>query len=122
MVSWADRRFLDLVGVEVPIVQAPMAGAGGVELCVAAIDGGALGSLPCGMLSAEQVRDQVAEVRRLTNRPFNLNFFCHSMPEGVDDSAWRALLQGAPLGQALPAAELTRRLAADALAIMGRRE
>jgi nitronate monooxygenase len=93
MVSWADRRFLDLVGVEVPIVQAPMAGAGGVELCVAAIDGGALGSLPCGMLSAEQVRDQVAEVRRLTNRPFNLNFFCHSMPEGVDDSAWRALLQ-----------------------------
>jgi nitronate monooxygenase len=93
MVSWPDRRFLELVGIEVPIVQAPMAGAGGVELCVAAIEGGALGSLPCGMLSPEQVREQVAEVRRRTERPFNLNFFCHSMPERVDDSAWRALLQ-----------------------------
>ena len=63
MVGWPDRRFLDLVGTEQPIVQAPMAGAGGVELCVAAIEGGALGSLPCAMLSPEQVREQVAEVR-----------------------------------------------------------
>jgi nitronate monooxygenase len=93
MVSWPNRRFLDLIGIEVPIVQAPMAGAGGVELCVAAIEGGALGSLPCGMLSPEQVCEQVAQVRRRTDRPFNLNFFCHSMPKGVDDSAWRALLQ-----------------------------
>ena len=52
MVGWPDRRFVDLVGTEHPIVQAPMAGAGGVELCAAAIEGGALGSLPCGMLSA----------------------------------------------------------------------
>jgi nitronate monooxygenase len=43
MVGWPDRRFLDLVGTEHPIVQAPMAGAGGVDLCVAAIEGGALG-------------------------------------------------------------------------------
>ncbi|MGE5561949.1 MAG: NAD(P)H-dependent flavin oxidoreductase [Bacillota bacterium] len=93
MVSWPDRRFLVLVGIDAPIVQAPMAGAGGVDLCVAAIEGGGLGSLPCGMLSPEQVRDQVAEVRRRTDRPLNLNFFCHSMPESADDSAWRALLQ-----------------------------
>ena len=57
-----------------------MAGAGGVELCVAAIDGGALGSLPCGMLSPDQVRAQVAEVRARTDGPFTLNFFCHRMP------------------------------------------
>jgi nitronate monooxygenase len=93
MVGWSDRRFLDLVGTEHPIVQAPMAGAGGIDLCVAAIEGGALGSLPCGMLSPEQVREQVAEVRSRTDRPFALNFFCHRMPEGADDSAWRALLQ-----------------------------
>ena len=67
-----------------------MAGAGGVELCVAAIDGGAVGSLPCGMLSPEQVRDQVAQVRGRTAGPLNLNFFCHTMPAAVDDSAWRA--------------------------------
>jgi nitronate monooxygenase len=93
MVGWRDRRFLDLVGSEHPIVQAPMAGAGGVDLCVAAIEGGALGSLPCGMLTPDQVRAQVAEVRDRAGGPLNLNFFCHKMPEQADGSAWRALLQ-----------------------------
>lgn len=70
-----------------------MAGAGGVELCVAAIEGGALGSLPCAMLTPEQMRQQVAEVRSRASGPLNLNFFCHRMPEEVDDGAWRALLR-----------------------------
>src|SRR5689334_6806321 len=93
MVGWPDRRFLELVGVEQPIIQAPMAGAGAVDLAAAAIAGGALGSLPCGMLSPQQVRAQVEELRSRTNGPFALNFFCHTMPEGVDDSAWRALVR-----------------------------
>jgi nitronate monooxygenase len=93
MVGWPDRRFLDLAGTEVPIIQAPMAGAGGVELCVAAMRGGALGSLPCAMLSVEQVREQVAQVRSHVDGPFALNFFCHRMPEQADDNAWRALLR-----------------------------
>lgn len=93
MVGWPHRRFLDLVGTKFPIVQAPMAGAGGVELCIAAMEGGALGSLPCALLSPEQVRDQIAEVRSRGSGPINLNFFCHRMPEDADDGAWRALLQ-----------------------------
>lgn len=93
MVDWPDRRFLDLVGSEQPIVQAPMAGAGGVELCVAAMKGGALGSLPCALLTPGQLRDQVAQVRSRASGPLNLNFFCHTMPEEVDDGAWRALLR-----------------------------
>src|SRR3954452_24738177 len=93
MVGWPDRRFADLVGCEHPIVQAPMAGAGGVDLCVAAIEGGALGSLPCGMLSPAQVQAQVAEVRARVRGPLNLNFFCHSMPANADDRAWVALLR-----------------------------
>jgi nitronate monooxygenase len=60
MVGWPDRRFLDLVGTACPIIQAPMAGAGGVALCIAAMKGGALGSLPCALLSADLVRGQVA--------------------------------------------------------------
>ena len=91
--AWPDRRFLDLVEIEQPIIQAPMAGAGGVDLCVAAIEGGALGSLPCGMLSPDQVLRQAAEVRGRADGPFNLNFFCHRMPEGASDEAWRALLR-----------------------------
>jgi nitronate monooxygenase len=93
VVGWPDRRFLDLVGSYHPIVQAPMAGAGGVELCVAAMQGGALGSLPCAMLSPAEVQEQVATVRQQSSAPFALNFFCHAMPGQIDDSGWRALLQ-----------------------------
>jgi nitronate monooxygenase len=93
MVGWRDRRFLGLVGTEHPIIAAPMAGAAGVELAVAAIDGGGLGSLPCALLSPDQVRQQVADVRSSASGPLNLNFFCHTMPADADDSAWRALLR-----------------------------
>lgn len=93
MVGWPDRRFLELVGCEQPIIQAPMAGAGGVELCIAATNGGALGSLPCGMISPDEVRRQVFEVRGKCEGPLNLNFFCHNMPDQIDDAAWRALLR-----------------------------
>jgi nitronate monooxygenase len=93
MVDWPDRRFLDLAGTQVPIIEAPMAGAGGVELCLAAMEGGALGSLPCGMLAAEQVREQVQQLRSATSRPFALNFFCHIMPGDVDERAWLEILR-----------------------------
>jgi nitronate monooxygenase len=91
--GWPDQRFVQLVGVEHPIIQAPMVGAGGVDLCSGAIDGGALGSLPCGLLSPNEVRAQAGVVRERASGPLNLNFFCHLMPEVVDDSAWRDLLQ-----------------------------
>ena len=61
--DWPVQDFLRLTGARVPIVQAPMAGAGGVALAAAAIRGGALGSLPCAMLTPDQVREQVAAVR-----------------------------------------------------------
>ncbi|HKX91981.1 MAG TPA: nitronate monooxygenase [Sphingomicrobium sp.] len=91
--TWPNRAFLDLVGTEHPIIQAPMANAGGVDLCVAAIAGGALGSLPCGMLSPEQAREQAGQVRVRAKAPLNLNFLCRAAPETADDSAWRALLK-----------------------------
>jgi len=91
--GWPDPRFLDLTGASVPIVQAPMAGASGVALAVAAMRGGAIGSLPCAMLTPEQVIAQSAEVRARASGPLNLNFFCHRLGPAPDDSAWRALLQ-----------------------------
>ncbi|MGZ8337249.1 MAG: NAD(P)H-dependent flavin oxidoreductase [Allosphingosinicella sp.] len=91
--DWPDARFADLLGSRWPIVAAPMAGAAGVELAVAAIEGGAVGSLPCALLTPEQVRGQVAEVRARCAGPLNLNFFCHLMPPAGDDRAWRALLR-----------------------------
>jgi len=89
---WPDTRFTALAGAEHPIVQAPMAGAAGVDLCAAAIEGGAVGSLPCAMLGPGELRSQAAEVRARAKGPLNLNFFCHQTPPHGDDSAWRALL------------------------------
>ncbi|UIJ45073.1 nitronate monooxygenase [Sphingomonas cannabina] len=91
MARWPDRRFLDLTGAAVPIVQAPMANSGGVALAAAALRGGALGSLPCAMLTPQQLVVQAAELRDQAEGPINLNFFCHELVE-ADDSAWRELL------------------------------
>jgi nitronate monooxygenase len=63
-----------------------------VALALAAMKGGAVGSLPCAMLAPDEVRAQVTAARADADGPLNLNYFCHEMPEGVDDSAWRALL------------------------------
>ena len=51
---WPDRRIIDLFKTEFPIVLAPMAGVMDADLVIAAAQGGALGSLPCGMISAEK--------------------------------------------------------------------
>lgn len=89
---WPDRRFADLLGSRHPILLAPMAGAGGVELAVGAMEGGAVGSLPCAMLAPDEAISQVGQVRARAAGPVNLNFFCHHMPGAADEAPWRALL------------------------------
>src|SRR6201996_9243499 len=74
---WPDRRLIELFRTEFPIVQAPMAGVMDADLVVAAAQGGALGSLPCAMLSAEKAHEQVQIVRQRVSAPINMNFFCH---------------------------------------------
>jgi len=63
---WPDTRLLELFHIELPIVQAPVAGAMDWELAAAAAEAGALGSLPCAMLNADQIRDQMAKIRART--------------------------------------------------------
>ncbi len=94
MSTWSDRRILDLFGIDLPIVLAPMAGPGTAELAVAVSQAGGLGSLPCAQLSVEQTRAALESIRRGTARPINLNFFCHKPPpaDPVRESAWRAQL------------------------------
>ena len=75
---WPDRRLIDLFKTEFPIVLAPMAGIMDAELVIAAAQGGALGSLPCAMLSVEKAREQVNIIRQRVSAPINLNFFCHA--------------------------------------------
>ena len=64
-----DKRFTDLVGVELPIIQAPMAGSQDAELAIAVSEAGGLGSLPCAMLNADQVRNAYQSIRQRTARP-----------------------------------------------------
>ena len=75
--SWPTRRLIDLLGIEMPIIQAPMAGAQGAELAAAVASAGGLGSLPCAMLSEDGIRQEVARIRAQTNHGFAMNFFCH---------------------------------------------
>ena len=89
---WPDTRILALTGASLPIIQAPMAGSSGVDLAVAAISAGAVGSLPCALLSPEQVEAQTGEVRSRATGPLNLNFFCHALDDAPDDSEWRRRL------------------------------
>jgi nitronate monooxygenase len=95
MKAWPDRRILDLFGIELPIILAPMAGPGNAALAVAVSAAGGLGSMPCAQLSGAEIRTAIETIRRRTARPFNLNFFCHQPPvlKPERDLAWRALLR-----------------------------
>lgn len=81
------------LGSRHPLIQAPMAAAGGTALAIAARAGGAVGSLPCAMLSPEAIEHDAAAVRAAGDGVLNLNFFAHRMGDPPDESAWRALLR-----------------------------
>ncbi len=83
-----------LLGVELPIIQAPMAGVQDHALAAAVSNAGGLGSLPCAMLSPEAMRQELASLAAETNQPFNVNFFCHTppQPDAAREAAWRAVL------------------------------
>ena len=83
-----------LLGIELPVIQAPMAGVQGSALAVAVCNAGGLGSLPCAMLGLDAMRNELAAIRAQTSNPFNVNFFCHAppTPSAEREAAWRAVL------------------------------
>ena len=93
---WPDNQILDLFGIEVPIIQAPMAGSALSDMVVAVSQAGGLGSLACALLSVEQARRELETIRRKTSRPINANFFCHQPPRDdlAREMSWRQRLDG----------------------------
>jgi nitronate monooxygenase len=91
---WPDNRVLDLFNIELPIIQAPMAGSAFSDMVVAVSEAGGLGSLACALLSVEQARTELETIRRKTSRPINVNFFCHQQPrnEPARELSWRRRL------------------------------
>ena len=75
-----DTRITKLLDIAVPIVQAPMAGTSTPALAAAVSNSGGLGSLGLGACSPDEAAKMIAETRKVTNQPFNLNFFVHERP------------------------------------------
>jgi nitronate monooxygenase len=95
MMMWPDRRLLNLFKTEFPIVLAPMAGAMDADLIIAAAQGGALGSLPCALLSVEKAREQINIIRQRVSAPVNMNFFVHRPVEidAASEGRWKRRLE-----------------------------
>jgi nitronate monooxygenase len=95
MRQWPNHRLLDLLKLEIPIIQAPMAGSDSVALARSVSSTGALGSLACALLSPDGMRAAVREIRHEMGRPFNLNFFCHTMnaPDVAAKERWKSFLK-----------------------------
>ncbi|MDH4395381.1 MAG: nitronate monooxygenase [Limnobacter sp.] len=87
-------RFTDLLQIELPIIQAPMAGVQTSPLCIAVSNAGGLGSLPCAMLTPDTLRTELQAIQTHCKRPYNVNFFCHQPPviDPQRESNWRAAL------------------------------
>jgi nitronate monooxygenase len=111
--------------IELPVIQAPMAGSQGSALTIAVCNAGGLGSLPCALLSPPQLGAELAAIKAQTSRPFNVNFFCHEVPQADvrREALWREVLApyfkefGIAIGEApaVPARSPFSAAAADVL-------
>lgn len=95
MSTWPDTRIIDLLGIELPIIQAPMAVGTTTAMVIEASKAGALGTLPAAALSLAQLREALVTVREASPRPINVNFFCHQppAPDAARDRHWKDLLE-----------------------------
>ncbi|MBS9403799.1 nitronate monooxygenase [Halomonas sp. TRM85114] len=84
----------DRLDIDLPILQAPMAGVQGSTLAAAVSASGALGALPCAMLGPDAMADELALIRKRTTRALNVNFFCHTppVPDADRQARWHAAL------------------------------
>ena len=79
--QWPNSNLSNLIGIDFPIIQAPMIVQKPLAPLAGAVsNAGGLGSLGCAEMSTEDVASNVDELRKLTNKPFNLNFFLHRAP------------------------------------------
>jgi len=84
----------ELFDIELPIIQAPMAGVQDSALAIAVSEAGGLGSLPCAMLGTAALLETLTTLQAHTHRPINLNFFCHTPPpqQPEREAAWHKFL------------------------------
>jgi nitronate monooxygenase len=91
---WPDRRLTNLFKIEHPLVLAPMAGFVTAELAASVSDAGGLGSIGCATMLPALAVKTIEELRGLTRKPINVNFFCHrpAAANAAREEAWRERL------------------------------
>jgi nitronate monooxygenase len=85
------------LGIDFPIIQAPMLGVSNPKMAAAVSNAGGMGSVGASASTPAQVTQMIADVRALTDKPFNVNIFCHK-PEVADAAvaaAWLAHMRPA---------------------------
>lgn len=89
-----NMNIQQLFGIAHPVIQAPMAGVQVSALAIAVSNAGGLGSLPGAMLTPESLSTELKAIKAHTDRPYNVNFFCHTppTPDAVREAKWRAAL------------------------------
>ncbi|HEX8957161.1 MAG TPA: nitronate monooxygenase [Burkholderiaceae bacterium] len=89
-----ENRVCKLLGIEHPIIQAPMAGTSTVAMAAAVSNAGALGSIALGASNHLHARKLIEEMLEETDAPFSLNFFCHAPAEhdAAREARWLAHL------------------------------
>jgi nitronate monooxygenase len=88
------NRFLSRIGIDLPIIQAPMAGVSTPEMAASVSNAGGLGSIGVGSVDAEAAGRMIVATRSRTDRPFNVNVFCHkpAVADAAREAAWLARL------------------------------
>lgn len=89
------NRLLAQLEIELPIIQAPMAGVSTPAMAAAVSNAGALGSIGVGAVDANAAREMIIATQALTKRPINVNVFCHrpAVANSARESAWLAFLK-----------------------------
>lgn len=109
---------LQLLGIEHPVIQAPMAGVSTPKMAAEVANAGALGSIGIGSSSVEQARRTIADFGALSRRSLNVNVFCHrpAQADPTKEAAWSARLPFAEYGATGPTAlrEIYTSFVADA--------
>ncbi len=87
---WAENRLMKNFGIDLPLIQAPMAGSNGLDMAAAVSNAGGLGSLPCAILDAPNLKKALMSIAAKTTKPININFFAHTpaKPDLQSDRKW----------------------------------
>lgn len=84
------RTFLRLLQIDLPIIQAPMAGTSSPALAAAVANAGALGSIAVGATNAPGAQKMIADFRERSRRSLHVNVFCHrpAKSNATREAAW----------------------------------